>query len=135
MLNAEDPVVTSYAGLGASPSLLYRRERPMPGGLGVVDGWIVAAGVERMPRAGGGPAATGPDGRILPIRELAIPGAHNVSNALAAVAVGLLFGVAPDAIREAAAGFTGVEHRLEPVALIDGVRMGNSMYHRHASIG
>src|SRR5436190_10954807 len=73
VLNAEDPVVTSYAGLGASPSLLYRRERPMPGGLGVVDGWIVAAGVERMPRAGGGPAATGPDGRILPIRELAIP--------------------------------------------------------------
>ena len=32
---------------------------------------------------------------------------HNVSNALAAIAVGLLFGVAPDAIRRAAAGFTG----------------------------
>jgi UDP-N-acetylmuramoylalanine--D-glutamate ligase len=39
--------------------------------------------------------------------------------------VGLLFGVAPDAIREAAAGFSGVEHRLEPVALIDGVRFVN----------
>ena len=61
----------------------------------------------------------------MPVGELAIPGAHNVSNALAAVAVGLLFGVAPDAIREAAASFTGVEHRLEPVALIDGVRFVN----------
>ena len=38
---------------------------------------------------------------------------HNVSNALAAIAVGLLFGVAPDAIRRAAAAFTGVEHRLQ----------------------
>jgi UDP-N-acetylmuramoylalanine--D-glutamate ligase len=97
----------------------------MPGGLGVVEGWIVAAGVERLPMAGGGAAATGPGGRILPVGELAIPGAHNVSNALAAVATALLFGVAPDAIREAAAAFTGVEHRLEPVALIDGVRFVN----------
>lgn len=61
----------------------------------------------------------------MPVGELAIPGAHNVSNALAAVAVALLFGVAPDAIREAAANFTGVEHRLESVALIDGVRFVN----------
>ena len=97
----------------------------MPGGLGVVDGWIVAAGVPRLPLAGGGVAATGPGGRIMPVGELAIPGAHNVSNALAAIAVGLLFGVAPDAIREAAAAFTGVEHRLESVALIDGVRFVN----------
>jgi UDP-N-acetylmuramoylalanine--D-glutamate ligase len=125
VLNAEDPVVAAYAGLGAVPSVLYRRERPMPGGVGVVDGWIVAAGVERLPVAGGGVAATGPAGRIMPVGELAIPGAHNVANALAAVAVGLLFGVAPDAIRRAAAGFVGVEHRLEPVALVDGVRFVN----------
>jgi UDP-N-acetylmuramoylalanine--D-glutamate ligase len=125
VLNAEDPVVTGYAGLGRTPTILYRRERPMPGGLGVVDGWIVAAGVVRLPQAGGGAPATGPGGRIMPVGELGIPGAHNVSNALAAIAVGLLFGVAPDAIREAAAAFTGVEHRLESVALIDGVRFVN----------
>jgi len=125
VLNAEDPVVTGYAGLGRTPSVLYRRERPMPGGLGVVDGWIVAAGVVRLAQAGGGAAATGPGGRIMPIGELGVPGAHNVSNALAAIAVGLLFGIAPDAIREAAAAFTGVEHRLESVALIDGVRFVN----------
>ncbi len=125
VLNADDPVVTAYAGLGTAPSTLYRRERPMAGGVGVVDGWIVAAGVTRLPIAGGGAAATGPGGRILPVGELAIPGGHNISNALAAVTVGLLFGVAPDAIRRAAAAFTGVEHRLESVALIDGVRFVN----------
>jgi UDP-N-acetylmuramoylalanine--D-glutamate ligase len=125
ILNADDPVVTAYAALGTVPSILYRLDRPMAGGVGVVDDWIVAAGVVRLPLAGGGAAATGPGGRILPIGELGIPGRHNVGNAMAAVAVGLLFGLAPDAIRRAAAGFTGVEHRLESVALVDGVRFVN----------
>ncbi|HEU0236542.1 MAG TPA: UDP-N-acetylmuramoyl-L-alanine--D-glutamate ligase [Candidatus Limnocylindrales bacterium] len=125
VLNAEDPVVAAYAGLGSAPAVLYRLERPVPGGLGVVDGWIVAAGVERLPIAGGGAAATGPGGRIMPADELGIPGRHNVRNALAAIATGLLFGVAPDAIRRAAAAFEGVEHRLETVALVDGVRFVN----------
>ncbi len=125
VLNLEDPVVAGYAGLGTAPVIPYRLERPVPGGVGVVDGWIVAAGVERLPLAGGGAAATGPGGRILPIDELAIPGRHNVANALAAIAVALAFGVAPDAIRRAAAGFAGVEHRLEIVGTIDGVRFVN----------
>lgn len=47
VLNAEDPVVASYTGLGAARSVLYRREPPESGGVGVADGWIVAAGVER----------------------------------------------------------------------------------------
>jgi UDP-N-acetylmuramoylalanine--D-glutamate ligase len=61
----------------------------------------------------------------MPIADLAIPGEHNVSNAMAAIAVALMFGVAPDAIRSAAAAFTGVEHRLEQVVLVDGVRFIN----------
>ena len=125
VLNAEDPVVGGYAGLGTAPSVLYRLERPVPGGVGVVDGWIVGAAVQRLPIAGGGPAATGPGGRIMPLDELAIPGRHNARNALAAIATGLLFGVAPDAIRRQAAAFSGVEHRLETVAVIDGVRFVN----------
>jgi UDP-N-acetylmuramoylalanine--D-glutamate ligase len=103
----------------------YRLSRPLSGGLGLVDEWIVADGVERLALAGGGRAATGPGGRIMPLAELALPGRHNVSNALAAIGVALLFGVAPDAIRAAAATFAGVEHRLEPVGEIDGVRFVN----------
>jgi len=125
VLNADDPVVTAYAGLGTARSVLYRLQRPMLGGVGIVDGWIVGAGVQRLPLVGGGAAAVGPGGRILPIDELVIPGRHNVSNAMAAVSVALLFGVAPDAIRSAAARFRGVEHRLETVAVIAGVRFVN----------
>ncbi len=125
VLNAEDPVSGAYAGLGIVPAVLYRTDRPMPGGLGIIDGWVVSAAVERLPIAGGGVAGTGPGGRLFVVDDLALPGRHNVSNVLAATAVGLLFGVAPDAIRRAATSFTGVEHRLETVAIVDGVRFVN----------
>jgi len=125
VLNLEDPVVGGYAGLGTAPLVLYRRDNPVPGGLGLVDGWIVSAAVERLPLAGGGIAAAGPGGGVMPVDELGIPGRHNVSNALAAVAVGLLFGLAPDAIRREAASFSGVEHRLQSVGLIGDVRFVN----------
>ncbi|MDQ6794076.1 MAG: hypothetical protein M3067_04525, partial [Chloroflexota bacterium] len=71
-------------------------------------------------------SATGPTaGRILAVAELQIPGRHNVSNTLAAVAAALLFGVPAEAIRRAAGAFVGVEHRLEVVATVDGVRFVN----------
>jgi UDP-N-acetylmuramoylalanine--D-glutamate ligase len=125
VINADDPVVATYAALGRAPVVSYRLSRPAAGGLGLEEGWIVASGVARLAAAGGGEAEAGPRGRIMPVAELAIPGLHNVSNALAAVAVALLFGVAPDAIRSAAAGFAGVEHRLERVATVDGVQFIN----------
>ena len=129
VLNAEDPVVAGYADASAARVVRYRRGELPPGGLGVAHGWIVADEIAPIDaaRSGGGQAGRGhaDGGRILPLGELGIPGAHNVSNALAAAAAALLFGVAPEAIRRAAAGFTGVEHRLERVAEIDGVRFVN----------
>jgi UDP-N-acetylmuramoylalanine--D-glutamate ligase len=119
VLNGEDPVVAGYADLGTARVVRYRRDEPPTGGLGVVDGWIVADGV--APIAAGVTVA----GPIMPTEELGIPGAHNVSNALAAIAVGVLFGVPVEAIRAGAAAFTGVEHRLEHVATVDGVRFIN----------
>jgi UDP-N-acetylmuramoylalanine--D-glutamate ligase len=125
VLNADDEVVAGYARGATAAVVSYRRARPAPGGLGVVDGWIVADGLVRLAAAGGGAADPGSGGRIMPVAELAIPGDHNVSNALAAAAVALLFGVAPERIRRAAAAFTGVEHRLEEVAIVGGVRFVN----------
>jgi len=125
VLNAEDPVVSAYSELHTAAVVTYRRSRPPAGGLGVEDGWIVAAGVERLALAGGGAAEVARGGRIMPISELAIPGDHNVSNALAAVAVALMFGLPAGTIRRAAGAFAGVEHRLEQVATVNGVRFVN----------
>jgi UDP-N-acetylmuramoylalanine--D-glutamate ligase len=125
VLNMDDPVVASYAAIGRARVVPYGLDGPRPGGVGLVDGWIVADGVVRLAVAGGASLDVEPDGRIMETGELRIPGRHNVANAMAAIAVGLLFGVPPEAIRRAAAAFGGVEHRLEEVALVDGVRFVN----------
>jgi UDP-N-acetylmuramoylalanine--D-glutamate ligase len=133
VLNADDPVVATYEGVGAARAVTYRQGPPALGGVGVVDGWIVDAGVEPLTLAGVEPlplsgvagSRSAPDGRILPVAELSIPGRHNVSNALAAVAAARLFGVPTHAIRGAAAAFGGVEHRLQTVAVVDGIRFVN----------
>ncbi len=122
MLNAEDPISAHFAAATAGSVITYQRFEPVAGGVGVRDGWVVA---DAVPQPGGGTAMTGPGGRVLPLLDVTLPGAHNTSNVLAAVAVGLVFGIAPDAIRRAVMDFTGVEHRLEHVATIDGVRFVN----------
>mgnify|MGYP002682738329 CR=1 FL=1 len=53
--------------------------------------------------------------------DLKIPGIHNVQNALAAIAVCAAVGADPEAMRDAIASFSGVEHRLEPAGEIGGV--------------
>jgi UDP-N-acetylmuramoylalanine--D-glutamate ligase len=63
-------------------------------------------------------------GDELPAEPL-IPGAHNRENAAAATAAARAAGIADDAIAEALRTFPGVEHRLELVAEIDGVRFVN----------
>jgi UDP-N-acetylmuramoylalanine--D-glutamate ligase len=125
VLNGEDSVSTEFATATRAATVFYRRSEPLPGGVGVRDGWIVAEPFPTLPEVGGTTVSVGPGGRVMPLDELPLPGAHNVSNALAAVAAGLLFGLAPDAIRRAVATFSGVEHRLEPVASFEGVTFVN----------
>jgi UDP-N-acetylmuramoylalanine--D-glutamate ligase len=53
--------------------------------------------------------------------EIALRGAHNIDNAMAAAAATLVRGIDPVAVRAALSEFHGVPHRLEEVAEIDGV--------------
>ncbi len=62
---------------------------------------------------------------IMPVSEIALKGAHNVENVLAAVAIGMAAGVDPQAIRRATKDFRAVEHRLEYVATLRGVQYYN----------
>ncbi len=110
--NDDDPVVSSYTAPAGARTVGYSQALPAPAGVGVADGWIMA-GAELVP--------AGHDGRIMAVDEIPLPGRHNVSNALAATAVGLLHGLPPEAIAGAIREFGGVEHRLEPVAEIGGV--------------
>jgi UDP-N-acetylmuramoylalanine--D-glutamate ligase len=62
---------------------------------------------------------------IMPVSEIPLAGAHNVENVLAAVCAARLAGVEANVIREAVAAFHAVEHRLEFVRELDGVRWFN----------
>ena len=122
--NDDDPVVSGYQAPMGALTVTYARTAPRPGGLGVEDGWIVARDVPRL-AAAGGLAESGTHGRLLPLGEIPVPGEHSVSNVLAAAAAGLLYGIPPDSIRGAVRAFAGVEHRLEPVVTVGGVRYVN----------
>ena len=58
-------------------------------------------------------------------RRMRISGLHNAYNAMAAALAALAAGVAPDRIRRSICTFAPVEHRLEPVATVKGVRFIN----------
>ncbi len=57
--------------------------------------------------------------------EISIKGLHNLYNSMAATLVGQLLGVGPASIRSTLRNFKGVEHRLEFVREVDGVRYYN----------
>jgi len=62
---------------------------------------------------------------VLKRQEMPLPGMHNLENALAAVAAARIAGASTKAIAEGVRSFAGVEHRLEFVSEINGVRYYN----------
>jgi UDP-N-acetylmuramoylalanine--D-glutamate ligase len=63
--------------------------------------------------------------KLLPLSEIPLRGEHNVSNVLAAVALGGAVGLEFDAMIQAVREFKPVPHRLELVAEVDGVAYYN----------
>jgi len=62
---------------------------------------------------------------VMPVSEIPLAGAHNVENVLAAVCAARLAGIAGETIRPAVRTFKAVEHRLEFVREVRGVRCYN----------
>jgi UDP-N-acetylmuramate--alanine ligase len=66
--------------------------------------------------------------------HLALPGRHNVLNAMAAVAVGLELKIAPDKIRQGLENFHGVERRFQVRGVVDGVTVVDDYGHHPTEI-
>jgi len=61
---------------------------------------------------------------VLPLRDIVLPGNHNIENYMAAIAA--VDGIVPDqCVRQVASTFQGVEHRIEFVRAVDGVKYYN----------
>lgn len=67
-------------------------------------------------------------GMVVPVIttvDIHIPGAHNIENILSVIALTYALGVPVETIKDAISKFTGVPHRLERIATIDGVTYYN----------
>jgi len=111
--NADDPETARLAARGSGAAFPFSRRRTLDKGAFLDGQRLVVRGCD------------GAQHLVLDVRELQVPGRHNVENALAAAAVGYLCGIAPEAIGEALRTFRGVPHRLEWVRTVDGVRYVN----------
>jgi UDP-N-acetylmuramoylalanine--D-glutamate ligase len=112
ILNADDEITRSWAaGLKANVTLFSVAQELAEG--------LFMRGNELIARAGG-------KERVLTTRnEIFLRGLHNVENVLAAFAGGLACGAAPESIRQTITEFRGVEHRIEFVTEICGVKFYN----------
>lgn len=62
---------------------------------------------------------------ILEVKDLKIPGVHNIKNVMAAIIIAKLFGIDSNTIKRSISSFTGVEHRIEFVRELNGVKYYN----------
>ena len=109
VLNFDDPVCAGMASMTRGEVTAFGLQTTVDRSASVDDGWLVIRG----------------GGRVMPVAEVPLPGEHNLSNALAAVAAGHAAGVEAKAIAKAIREFKAVEHRLELVGRFSGVRWYN----------
>ncbi len=111
VLCADDPGALGLASLVRGRLRLFSAQREVEDGAFVREGQIWLR--------------NGHEAAILPLAEIPLRGPHNVLNVLAAVTLADTVGIAPQAMAEAVCTFQGVEHRLERVAVVDGVQYVN----------
>ena len=107
VLNADDPITRKYAAGDKGKAAWFSSTRRVEGAC--LDGeQIVLAGRP-----------------LMLAREVPMRGMHNIENTMAAALIAHLAGAAHEQIREAVMSFPGVEHRLEFVRELRGVRWYN----------
>lgn len=63
--------------------------------------------------------------KLIDIKEIKIPGRHNLGNVMAAAGAAIVFGISIEIIKKAISEFKGIPHRLEFVREANGVRYYN----------
>ncbi len=112
VLNADDEIVSSWAKGLRAHVVEFSVKRELQEGL-------FLRGIDLVSRTADGERV------LLRQDEMMLRGLHNVENALAALSAGLACGAGPESMRETIMKFAPVEHRLEFVREIGGVKFYN----------
>ncbi len=112
VVNADDPATLALARESRSRRLAFSVAGTIEEGVLIRSGAIAEVrGGERVP--------------LVPVASVRLIGRHLLGDVMAAAAVARLAGVSPEAMTSAVESFTGLEHALEPVAEVQGVRFVN----------
>lgn len=112
VINGDEPWSVDIRKRIRGEVILFSRRRRVEKGLYTEDGWIVS-NVDHC------------EGKICKISEIGIMGVHNLENSMAAAAAALLRGCGQETIASTLKEFSGLEHRLEFVREIGGVKYIN----------
>jgi UDP-N-acetylmuramoylalanine--D-glutamate ligase len=112
VLNADDPATLELARNAKARRLFFSLAGSLTEGIALSGDAVV-----RRTVAGDEP--------LVPLTSVKLLGRHLLADVLAAAGVASLVGVDAAAMTKAVEGFTGLEHALEPVAEIGGVRFVN----------
>ena len=112
VVNADDSVVMERASRVRAARVSFSPSGSIEQGFVAEGEWIVK-------RTAAGSA------RLIPVSAVELTGRHMLHNVIAAAAVADVAGVDPPAMVNALRGFHGLEHVMEPVATIRGVRFVN----------
>ena len=112
VLNADDKNSMELALYSASKKIFFSTQKELELGAFVKNGMLVYK-------------MNGKEEKIIETKDIKIKGPHNLSNASAACAICAILGVSPVSMRETLKRFKGVEHRLEEVATLSGVKFVN----------
>ncbi len=112
ILNIDDPITLSQIHKIKSKLMMFSRRHEVDEGAFVRDGMIVF----RM---------NGRESEVCRTDEVRIPGNHNLENALAAVCLSMCMGISANVVAYTLKTFAGVEHRIEFVREVNGIRFIN----------
>jgi len=112
VLNADDERVSKMDSLTRARPIFFSRRRELDDGIFLRGGEIVHR-------------ASGVESALIARNEITLRGDHNLENVMSALAVGIACGASADSMRAGVRDFKGVEHRLEFVAEIGGVKFYN----------
>ena len=112
VVNADDPRVLEIARCGRAQRFLFSIKSVPDGGIGVIDNVITRRSADRVQP-------------LVPLSAVQVPGQHLLSDIVAATAVGAIAEVDAESMTRAVGMFTGLEHTLEFVREVDGVRYVN----------
>ena len=111
VLNRDNDITHSFVPEAKGQVTLFSRQNPLDEGVVLEDGIICVK-------------KDGNTRKVLPVADILLPGVHNIENYEAAI--GAVDGLVPDEIiRKFAATFGGVEHRIELVRELHGVKYYN----------